>query len=174
MNFPCISCWCPFPVAHNQITITLLYHYMKTRHTFLPPKYSFTVFTPNFRIHPLPLPVPQLTPQRRPLGHFPASHPPAMPRLAEILYFYFQTVFRGVVKADGDVINSGKEQAFTEWRVQQHSSERWASPGVGSVQVLVIHPDLGYDHFYHSRILRSPGPFSFLWRLWLRVYLVTK
>ena len=87
VNFPYISCWCHFPVAHNQITITLLYHYMKTRHTFLPPKYSFTVFTPDFRIHTLPLPVPQSTPQRRPLEHFPASHPPAMPRLAEILYF---------------------------------------------------------------------------------------
>lgn len=43
-----------------------------------------------------------------------------------------------------------------------------------SIQVLVIHPDLGDDHFYHSTILHSPGPSSFLWRLWLWVYLVTK
>lgn len=125
MDLHYVSCQFPFPIAHNQVAISLSLYENQIHISPTKILYSSTASTTNFKILSLP-PHPSsiTTPQMRPLEHFPPFHPPPMPRFAEIrLLFLVPDCFRRVVKADGNVINSGKEYRLFKTREPSHTQQ---------------------------------------------------
>lgn len=137
---------------------------MKVRHI---PKYSILPLLPLQTLEYFHLPTNStVTPQMRPLEHFPLFNPPPMPRFPEICLLFLVPDFMRVVKEHDDQLRERTDFYRVEdpdTLNRQMDRILWTL----SIQVQAIHPDLGDNPIllkFHILLVLpySPGDLEYI------------